>query len=91
MIEDDGPGIIGEAMDGIACGQRWDGSKPGTGFGISVSRDIAGEMGATARSRPLEFRRIAGDVDLARRADCVGGIEAATRTVGPASQAEGNP
>lgn len=46
VIDDDGPGMSEEAMEGIARGRRWDESKPGTGFGIAISRDIAGETGA---------------------------------------------
>ncbi|MEH3116476.1 MAG: HAMP domain-containing sensor histidine kinase [Methylorubrum populi] len=51
-IEDDGPGMSAAAIAGIARGRRWDETRPGTGFGIAIARDLA--EGAGAR---LEFGR----------------------------------
>nr|WP_144765964.1 HAMP domain-containing sensor histidine kinase [Methylobacterium dankookense] len=45
VIEDDGPGMSEEAMAGVGRGRRWDETKPGTGFGIAISSDIAEETG----------------------------------------------
>lgn len=45
-IADDGPGLSEEAFGRIARGRRWDETKPGTGFGIAISGDIAEETGA---------------------------------------------
>lgn len=44
-IEDDGPGMSQDAMANVARGQRWDESKPGTGFGLAIVLDIAQETG----------------------------------------------
>jgi signal transduction histidine kinase len=40
------------AIAGIGRGQRWDESRPGTGFGIAIARDVAEAAGAQ-----LEFGR----------------------------------
>ncbi|WP_336492043.1 ATP-binding protein [Methylobacterium nigriterrae] len=45
-IDDDGPGMTLEEMRGIGRGQRWDESKPGTGFGLAIARDLAEATGA---------------------------------------------
>ncbi|MEG9526298.1 MAG: ATP-binding protein, partial [Hyphomicrobiales bacterium] len=45
-VEDDGPGMSTAAIAGIARGQRWDESRPGTGFGIAIARDVAEAAGA---------------------------------------------
>ncbi len=48
VIADDGPGIPGEARDRVlGVGVRLDETKPGTGLGLAVSRDIAGLYGGT--------------------------------------------
>ncbi|KAA0125072.1 sensor histidine kinase [Methylobacterium sp. P1-11] len=51
-VEDDGPGMSASAIAGIGRGQRWDESRPGTGFGIAIARDVAEAAGAQ-----LEFGR----------------------------------
>lgn len=40
-VEDDGPGLQAEQMQGIGRGQRWDETLPGTGFGLAITRDLA--------------------------------------------------
>jgi signal transduction histidine kinase len=45
-IEDDGPGMSAAAIAGIGRGQRWDETRPGTGFGIAIARDVAEAAGA---------------------------------------------
>ena len=45
-VEDDGPGMSAAAIAGIGRGQRWDESRPGTGFGIAIARDVAEAAGA---------------------------------------------
>ncbi|MDH2310214.1 sensor histidine kinase [Methylobacterium brachiatum] len=45
-VEDDGPGMSDAAIAGIGRGQRWDESRPGTGFGIAIARDVAEAAGA---------------------------------------------
>jgi signal transduction histidine kinase len=48
IIADDGPGIPPEARDRVlGVGVRLDETKPGTGLGLTVSRDIAGLYGGT--------------------------------------------
>ncbi|MCJ2062389.1 sensor histidine kinase [Methylobacterium sp. J-088] len=51
-VEDDGPGMSSAAIAGIGRGQRWDETRPGTGFGIAIARDVAEAAGAH-----LEFGR----------------------------------
>ena len=46
VLEDDGPGMSEAAIAGIARGRRWDESRPGTGFGIAIARDLAEGAGA---------------------------------------------
>jgi signal transduction histidine kinase len=45
-VEDDGPGMSPAAIAGIGRGQRWDASRPGSGFGIAIARDVAEATGA---------------------------------------------
>jgi signal transduction histidine kinase len=45
-VEDDGPGMGAAAIAGIGRGQRWDETRPGTGFGIAIARDVAEAAGA---------------------------------------------
>ncbi|GJE57630.1 MULTISPECIES: ATP-binding protein [Methylobacterium] len=45
VIADDGPGMSAAAIARIARGRRWDETKPGTGFGLAISSDIAEETG----------------------------------------------
>ncbi len=40
-VEDDGPGLSQEQALQIARGRRWDESRPGTGFGLAITRDLA--------------------------------------------------
>lgn len=40
-VEDDGPGLQSDQMQGIGRGQRWDETLPGTGFGLAITRDLA--------------------------------------------------
>ncbi len=40
-VEDDGPGLSPEQASQIARGRRWDESRPGTGFGLAITRDLA--------------------------------------------------
>ncbi|GJE80608.1 MULTISPECIES: ATP-binding protein [Methylorubrum] len=46
VMEDDGPGMSEAAIAGIARGRRWDETRPGTGFGIAIARDLAEGAGA---------------------------------------------
>jgi len=45
-VEDDGPGMSAAAIAGIGRGQRWDETRPGTGFGIAIARDVVEAAGA---------------------------------------------
>lgn len=47
LLEDDGPGMSEAAIAGIARGRRWDESRPGTGFGIAIARDLVEAAGIT--------------------------------------------
>ncbi|WP_232630405.1 ATP-binding protein, partial [Methylobacterium sp. Leaf118] len=49
VVEDDGPGMSEGAIAGIARGRRWDESRPGTGFGIAIARDLVEATGAEMR------------------------------------------
>ena len=49
VLEDDGPGMSEAAIAGIARGRRWDETRPGTGFGIAIARDLAEGVGARMR------------------------------------------
>lgn len=40
VIEDDGPGLPEEEALRIERGRRWDESRPGTGFGLAIARDL---------------------------------------------------
>lgn len=40
-VEDDGPGLDPDQTRQIARGKRWDESRPGTGFGLAITRDLA--------------------------------------------------
>lgn len=40
-VEDDGAGLDPEQASCIVRGQRWDESRPGTGFGLAITRDLA--------------------------------------------------
>ncbi|WP_242662289.1 sensor histidine kinase [Teichococcus deserti] len=40
VVEDDGPGLAPDLADSITRGQRWDESRPGTGFGLAITRDL---------------------------------------------------
>ncbi|MFN3964945.1 MAG: sensor histidine kinase [Silanimonas lenta] len=52
-IDDDGPGLDGEALQRLGeRGLRFDQQQPGTGLGVSISRDIAESYGGR-----LEFGR----------------------------------
>ena len=52
-IRDDGPGMS-EAQIGTACeiGTRFDHSKPGSGLGLAMARDICADIGAELVLRP---------------------------------------
>jgi len=39
-IEDDGPGLPEDEAVRIERGRRWDESRPGTGFGLAIARDL---------------------------------------------------
>ncbi|MCJ2024421.1 sensor histidine kinase [Methylobacterium sp. J-067] len=45
-VSDDGPGMSQTALAGLGRGVRWDESRPGTGFGLAIARDVAGAAGA---------------------------------------------
>ncbi|MGI9365317.1 MAG: ATP-binding protein [Rhizobiaceae bacterium] len=50
LIEDDGPGLMAtERDDALKRGMRLDESQPGSGLGLSIVRDIAGEYGGSFR------------------------------------------
>lgn len=49
VLEDDGPGMSEAAIAGIARGRRWDESRPGTGFGIAIARDLGEAAGVQMR------------------------------------------
>lgn len=40
VVEDDGPGLAPDLAESIARGRRWDESRPGTGFGLAITRDL---------------------------------------------------
>jgi len=40
VIEDDGPGLPEDEALRIERGRRWDESRPGTGFGLAIARDL---------------------------------------------------
>src|SRR5690606_37764488 len=40
-IEDDGPGLPADLTPQIVRGQRWDETRPGTGFGLAITQDLA--------------------------------------------------
>ncbi|VCU70223.1 Virulence sensor histidine kinase PhoQ [Pigmentiphaga humi] len=40
VVEDDGPGMSEEEAAHIERGRRWDESRPGTGFGLAIARDL---------------------------------------------------
>ena len=62
-IEDDGPGMSEEAIAHVARGKRWDEGKPGTGFGIAISSDIAEETGAVITLAPSRLGGLRVDLD----------------------------
>lgn len=45
-VRDDGPGMDPVALAGLGRGVRWDESRPGTGFGLAIARDVAEAAGA---------------------------------------------
>ena len=45
-VSDDGPGMDPTALAGLGRGVRWDESRPGTGFGLAIARDVAEAAGA---------------------------------------------
>ncbi|MCJ2113511.1 HAMP domain-containing histidine kinase [Methylobacterium sp. E-025] len=45
-VSDDGPGMDPPALAGLGRGVRWDESRPGTGFGLAIARDVAEAAGA---------------------------------------------
>ena len=45
-VSDDGPGMSPAALAGLGRGVRWDESRPGTGFGLAIARDVAEAAGA---------------------------------------------
>ena len=45
-VSDDGPGMDETALAGLGRGVRWDESRPGTGFGLSIAREVAEAAGA---------------------------------------------
>lgn len=49
LVEDDGPGLEPALADSIARGQRWDESRPGTGFGLAITRDLVEVCGGSLR------------------------------------------
>lgn len=62
-IEDDGPGMSEEAIAHVARGKRWDEGKPGTGFGIAISSDIAEETGSVMTLAPSKLGGLRVDLD----------------------------
>ena len=44
-VEDDGPGMGPAEIGAIDRGRRWDEAKPGTGFGLAITRDLAASTG----------------------------------------------
>jgi signal transduction histidine kinase len=62
-IEDDGPGMSEKAIAHVARGKRWDEGKPGTGFGIAISSDIAEETGAVITLAPSRLGGLRVDLD----------------------------
>ncbi|WP_375464623.1 ATP-binding protein [uncultured Methylobacterium sp.] len=67
-IADDGPGMSATAIGQIARGRRWDETKPGTGFGIAIARDIAEETGATLHFSRSEAEGLRVDIAWTARA-----------------------
>lgn len=47
IVSDDGPGMDEAALAGLGRGVRWDESRPGTGFGLSIAREVAETAGAS--------------------------------------------
>ncbi|CAO4181984.1 histidine kinase [Methylorubrum aminovorans] len=63
VLEDDGPGMSEAAIAGIARGRRWDETRPGTGFGIAIARDLAEGVGARMRLGRSELGGLRVEVD----------------------------
>ncbi|MFC3124989.1 ATP-binding protein [Pseudoroseomonas globiformis] len=55
VVEDDGPGMSAAQAEHIARGRRWDESRPGTGFGLAITRDLAEAGGGAMRLERSAF------------------------------------
>lgn len=65
VVEDDGPGLPEEDAARIERGRRWDESRPGTGFGLAIARDLVeAYRGAIGFSRSSELGGLQVSVTL---------------------------
>jgi signal transduction histidine kinase len=84
-VEDDGPGIAGDAIEAaLVRGRRLDETRPGTGLGLAIVSDLV-----EAYQGNLSLGRSAlGGLRAAIRMPVSGRLAAASQKVGRAAEAE---